>query len=186
MNKGFMERYSGTLINFKCLRCGECCKNLIHEVEGMLKGPSLWPDEIHLFLKNTISPSYGIGKTSDSVNGIYMYQLNIDDCPHLTTSKECKIYDKRPLSCRVFPLIGIDLNLAFLAKNRDCNFINQTERKLGSLDFIFTPKFFSAPDCWKALNRNLRKIFNKQIDARLMGLHIFSYNLKTQKWERMY
>ena len=35
---------------------------------------------------------------------IILYQLNLSECPQINEKNECKIYEKRPLICRAFPV----------------------------------------------------------------------------------
>lgn len=67
---------------------------------------------------------------------IISYQLNSKDCPFISDENKCEIYEKRPLSCRAYPLfskmyriikdIGIDCHFTILTDER-CHFIVDVE-----------------------------------------------------------
>lgn len=87
-------------ISFECMKRGTCCRNLLKQRGKLLKGLGLTPRETNLFSPDTISPNLAIGRTKPE--RIFMFQLNVKDCPHLE-GNSCKIYEKRPLKCRAFP-----------------------------------------------------------------------------------
>jgi Fe-S-cluster containining protein len=107
--------------DFRCQKCGKCCHNLITEDRGITRGLTLFPDEAELFKKQNIAPAIGSGKDpKDPDFRIIAFQLTINDCPQLDRDL-CKIYKKRPYSCRQFPFslepnieggvkLGIDMN----------------------------------------------------------------------------
>jgi len=106
---------------FRCLRCGRCCKDLLAEDRGVLRGLTLMPDERRLFPESKVRPTVGLGRSpSGSGFEVIAYQLTEDTCPHLKGNL-CEIYLERPSSCRQFPfslrlgtggelLMGFDLN----------------------------------------------------------------------------
>lgn len=104
------------MINFQCLRCGQCCQKLIghHLLSEALTSLALFPEETRYFANNIISPYRGKGIHPEDKNfSIYMYQLNTEPCPHiekLKTSKSCKIYKHRPLVCRCYPFTPLANN----------------------------------------------------------------------------
>jgi len=83
---------------FECLRCGSCCRDLIIKELGCSMGLFLMPHETSLFPSEIVSPMWRLGSE------IKNYQLNVNVCPHLTEDNQCKIYSKRPVICRAFPL----------------------------------------------------------------------------------
>lgn len=172
-------------IVFKCLRCGRCCKNLFKELEGALSGLSLSHDEKNLFPNNLVSQQTGIGWGLSGPKHIVNYQLNVNVCPQLSQNNLCKVYYKRPLTCQAFPLTAMGLGIsATIASPKDCSFVEETERKKGSLDNLLpmTPKKFRAPKEWQAIakiNRQLRKSFeDNPMDARVLWI----FNLKNKEW----
>lgn len=117
------------LKHFTCGRCGECCKNLLSEDEGILRGLSLLPHETRRFPKSSVMPAIGVGSSPNEKDfGILLYQILNDTCPNLD-GRNCTIYSDRPTSCRQYPfslslddtseniLIGYDLNCPSLKRN---------------------------------------------------------------------
>lgn len=85
------------------MKCGTCCRNLLEEREGVLKGLVLTEKETSLFPPDMVSPHNATGRKKPE--HIIDYQLNVNDCPHIDERNECRIYEKRPLICRAFPYI---------------------------------------------------------------------------------
>jgi len=76
--------------NFKCERCGKCCE------EGV--GVALWPHEFHRLKKL----DKNIYKHITFINNWHALKL---PCVFYNRKKhKCKIYDQRPIACRMFPL----------------------------------------------------------------------------------
>ena len=177
--------YEGERIKFHCLNCGQCCRNLLKENEGMTLGLTLTKDEAKLFPQNVISPAHGRGKNSLSVNPITMYQLNVGECPFLEKTKKCRIYANRPLTCRRFPLVYSSGPMSNVALGSVCKFIKQVETNIGyALNFLFTPDTFVSDDCWKAHLQFARIMEYSGIDAQLEQMKIYNFNLKTKEWEK--
>ncbi len=85
---------------FDCLKCGECCRDLIvNESLGLV----LFPNEIRYFPSSSIEPCLGKGKKPNhSSFKIWAYQLNEMNCSNLINNS-CKIYETRPRVCRQYP-----------------------------------------------------------------------------------
>ena len=106
---------------FRCLRCGRCCKDLLAEDRGVLRGLTLMPDERWLFPESKVRPAVGVGSSPSGRDfEVITYQLTEDTCPRLN-GNICDVYTERPSSCRQFPfslrlgtggelLMGFDLN----------------------------------------------------------------------------
>jgi len=106
---------------FSCIRCGKCCRLLVSENRGIMRGLTLLPEETSLFPENTVKPTIGVGETPhDPRFRVLAYQLAVEPCPYLRDTG-CLVYDDRPASCRQFPfsleptgdggrLLGVDLN----------------------------------------------------------------------------
>ena len=115
---------------FMCIRCGKCCRSLLSEDRGILRGLTLLPEELHLFREDAIRPAIGVGsRPHDSKFKVLAYQLAVEPCPHLEETG-CAIYVDRPSSCRQFPfslehsgddgpLLGVDLNCSSAARLLD-------------------------------------------------------------------
>jgi len=179
--------YQGEPIIFECLRCGLCCRELINVPKGYAKSISLTKEEAKLFPSENVSPSLGCGTSGFNVN-IAKYQINTEPCPHFNDeNKECRIYEKRPLACRRFPLMHSNSDtVTNLAEGVDCKFIEELEAKLGyALNFTFTPDTFIAPDCWASLREEIRMNMINMIDAQSPGMNVYSYDLKKGGWYRV-
>jgi len=89
-----------------CSRCGKCCKK-----------PLLLPED-----KERISRYLGISKES-----LEKYFLK-DTCPFFSNN-ECKIYDIRPIICRIYPFILLPQGL-FLTNIKECKLAHAIYEKL--------------------------------------------------------
>lgn len=119
-SESLTDLVEGDLV-FRCLRCGRCCKDLLAEDKGVLRGLTLMPDERRLFPESKVKPAVGLGRDPKERSfEVIAYQLTEDTCPHLNGNL-CEIYADRPSSCRQFPfslrlrtdgelLMGFDLN----------------------------------------------------------------------------
>lgn len=108
-------------VEFRCIRCGRCCRSLLSEDKGVLRGLTLLPVEAHLFPEGIVRPAVGVGRRPhDPKFRVLAYQLAVEPCPHLGDTG-CAVYGDRPSSCRQFPfslepsgdggpLLGVDLN----------------------------------------------------------------------------
>ena len=117
----------GNEMVFECRRCGTCCRDLVQEDKGVLRGLTLLPGEEELFPKASVRPAVGIGRRPyERGFTIIAHQLVEETCPHLGEAK-CRIHDRRPASCRQFPFslregaegrqqMGLDLNCPALAE----------------------------------------------------------------------
>lgn len=93
---------------FECKRCGACCKNMFDRAGESVFGMMLLPEERELFPGN-VKPYMAAGtkgRRRERPKKVFAYQMTLDTCPHLTESNVCSIYDKRPLACRAFPIVG--------------------------------------------------------------------------------
>jgi len=116
--------------DFTCIRCGKCCRSLLLEDRGTLRGLTLLPEEAHLFPEDIVRPAIGVGRRPhDSRFMTLAYQLTVEPCPHLEQTG-CAVYGDRPSSCRQFPfslepsgcggpLLGVDLNCSSAARLLD-------------------------------------------------------------------
>ena len=91
---------SGSL--FRCLKCGSCCRDIFDDREGHKRGLTLTAEEASLFPGNLIAPLMALGMEKPEI--IILYQLNVNDCPFIDQTNNCRMYEKRPLICRAFPL----------------------------------------------------------------------------------
>jgi hypothetical protein len=90
------------LEEFKCKKCGNCCKNLFDDLKGEKRGLTLTPEESQLFPEKLVAPLAAFGLDAPDI--IFLYQLSVNDCIYFNKENKCEIYENRPLVCRSFPL----------------------------------------------------------------------------------
>ena len=100
---------------FKCSKCGYCCRTLFAYFGVVIMGLSLTKNETCLFDKKYIFPHMAIGTKEPTE--VIMYQLALAKCPHLNEKNECLIYEKRPLACQCYP---VDANPMSISVSEDC------------------------------------------------------------------
>ena len=113
------NRISGEIIRavtefrngFKCQKCGKCCR------EGV--GVALWPHEFRRLQKLEKHLIRHITFIND------WYALKMPCVFYNTRSKKCKIYDHRPIACRLYPL-GVR-NDATTRVSNNCTVIKSRE-----------------------------------------------------------
>ncbi len=122
-----MTDMPGEKLVFECRRCGTCCRDLVQEDKGVLRGLTLLPGEEKVFPEASVRPAIGLGRRPHERDfTVIAHQLVEETCPHLGDS-ECRIHDGRPSSCRQFPFslrtgpegrkqMGLDLNCPALAE----------------------------------------------------------------------
>jgi Fe-S-cluster containining protein len=158
----------------------------LNENNGVLKGPTLTNDEAKLFPRDIVSSSFGRGKNASNIYAIIRYQINVNICPFLMQNNECKIYKKRPIVCRRFPLMSSEIMITRIAYGNGCIFIDKIEKELGyELDYLFKPDTFIAKESWEALRTEIRLWELNVFDAESECMDIFTYNLKAKQWEKV-
>ena len=112
---------------FECRRCGKCCRDLVQEDKGVLRGLTLLPGEEEAFAEASVRPAIGLGRRPHEGGfTIIARQMSRETCPHLGDTG-CLIYSARPASCRQFPFslregpdgrqqMGLDLSCPALAE----------------------------------------------------------------------
>ena len=166
---------------FSCLRCGKCCQNLIMPdlVTGKKRGLSLFPDEVKRLKKLArklgvsleIKEFIGFGRGRRKPHKIVAYQLAQSICPFYDeNSRSCRIYEKRPLACRSYPLyMESDLRPAF---SSNCTWVIQNKQGTAP------PELQSAYD---EEHRRLARLTNQNLSE---GLKEWLYSLD-KGWERL-
>ena len=159
---------------FTCLRCGGCCTSLVSEDRGVLRGPTLLPDEIYLFDEAVVKPAVGVGRRPHGKGfKVVAYQMTKETCPHLEDSG-CAMYPERPACCRQFPfslslgtegelLLGFDLNCPSLSTALEEGF-----RPTQSFDGL----------------ESARKFLTVQREIRSQPNRVWYYDLKSDGWLR--
>lgn len=110
------------LPKFECTKCGNCCKNLVGSEQDKLdltppcyigSGPMvilnqptllLHPWEIDLFPIDNVIPLNVLFDIKNNQTIVLNYTLNVKSCPLLDDNGSCKIYNDRPLVCRIYPM----------------------------------------------------------------------------------
>lgn len=150
----------------ECVQCGRCCSHL--RKGNNTVGLTIFPEEIHLFPESTIRPH--LGKGVEGPTKIFTYQHTENVCIHLKDNL-CRIYDRRPLMCRSFPV------------------------KVGARGLTFSPgckAFLKTIKNSKSKNRDMEEIQAAlEIAERLYNFHSsldegerkHRFNLLSGKWE---
>jgi Fe-S-cluster containining protein len=153
--------------DFQCSKCATCCRNLIENKEGVIRGLPLTEKETQFFPKEIVLPKLGIGINCPET--VVLFQLTVNCCPHLSPKNECQIYLNRPLMCQSFPVV------AGAISNR-CKVFSY--RKPG---FNYAEPFTMAKQI-EASNK-LERYTQKRIGKNsLKNLRIWEYDLATKKW----
>ena len=100
-------------------------------------------EDINLFPKEYIKPSYGYGKRIRQLKKIQAYQLDKNVCPHLDRRNFCNIYSTRPRACKAFPLISGGPLGTFVAPPNECKYFEK--RRIHGSDFLFEKFSVSIP-----------------------------------------
>src|SRR3972149_8581906 len=155
------------IIDFKCLKCGTCCKNLLEDFDdGLRRGLVLTAKETKLFPAEIISPKMAIGVNTPKI--ILQYQLNANNCPHINEKNECKIYNNRPLMCRAFPYESGTVS-------NKCKVFHDV--KIG--EPVDTEISYIEMEASEKLNRHTLNLFQKEYGN---GMKLWEYDLATKKW----
>jgi Fe-S-cluster containining protein len=170
-------------IVFECLKCGNCCRHLFEEGEKFgVVGPTLFSKETKLFPSKFISPQLGVGlnKRGTGPKHVVLYQLNVDTCPHLSESNECRIHQKRPLVCRSWPTTFRSFDSV---KSLRCRFMQEKGSKereqLAFLPFLYASEELEA---YRKFSEARRELLQKYPYFITKVLWVF--DLKTKKWVR--
>jgi len=160
------------IIKFQCKRCGTCCRNLIEDRNyiDIHNGMFLTAREIRLFQRKLISPHLAIGKNKP--RHIISYQLNVPVCPHLTEKNKCRIYNKRPLSCKAFPLETITSTMSL-----KCPIVNSHMKEKERAPWeLSTTEFDAAQSIRKYISSRYQK-YGKASSK------VWNFDLRTKSWK---
>lgn len=170
-------------MKFECLKCGDCCRNLL--VRPPLYGGKitlglfLTPNKSRLFPKEKIAPMYGAGIKGRSrlrPKVIFGYQLTEPVCPHLGENNLCDIYDSRPITCRAYPMT---VTRRFtLGLNSSCSWIKR--------HFPNSQDYEPAPDSLDVSELKFWIIKMLKYMGKYAEMYSFMwiFDLKTRKWYR--
>ena len=158
-------------VQFRCEKCGFCCRTLLQDEPDSIIGLSLFPEEVTLFDPKIIAPFMAFGINEPTV--VTSYQLTVAACPHISEKNECKIYEDRPLICKAFPIIPAFPN-TMLAPN--CPQISHQPNYRENGSVIFDDE--QAEDAVQEINlRIMRRLHNRE-----KGSKLWLYDLATKKW----
>lgn len=91
-------------MEFKCVHCGQCCKNIRGPQMGQTHGLMILPEEVDLFPSGLVRPMIRYTHNSQNSPGkVWMYQVDAEICPHYDEKEGCLIYDDRPVVCAAYP-----------------------------------------------------------------------------------
>ncbi|WP_284603401.1 YkgJ family cysteine cluster protein [Dickeya dadantii] len=121
---------------FSCVGCGKCCMG--HHVPLTLSEAREWASDggqiiilAEGFLQNGIGVppeqrQHAQSRSCDVISGetrafiaITFAAYNPDSCRHLDEDLRCRIYDRRPLVCRIYPM-EINPHIPLRQANKDC------------------------------------------------------------------
>lgn len=162
-------------IEFRCKKCGKCCKGLLNDDYGTNKGLTLTTNEAKLFPSELIAPQTAFGRNRPDT--VVLYQLTVDVCPFFNeTEKICRIYEKRPLICRVFPM-----SLA-LHYNANCTVFSFTGKLAPHMKLFIDWPDTHVEACQK-LNSYVHSRFDKVFEK---GIGTWAYDLESKQWKLMH
>jgi len=152
------------IYNWQCTRCGECCIQTVNKIPFGKAGVWLMPEERKLFPQPIVKPLYGLGVKGNArprPQVTYAYQMIGTPCPHWNgTEKTCRIYEYRPLICRMYPLSS---SISGIIMHRECP----------ALDKLVPINVTLMPNQLKNIDTELKAI--KSMNT-YMGL-IFAFNM---------
>ncbi|NLE03308.1 MAG: YkgJ family cysteine cluster protein [Crenarchaeota archaeon] len=152
---------------FICLQCGTCCRNLIENRNGRSSGITLTKNETSLFRSEIVVPKIALGMYGPEI--FLFYQLVVNCCPYIDEKNQCKIYEKRPLICRSFPIISG-------AISNKCQVYSY--RKVG---LTYDEPYKMTLQL--AANNKLEKYFQNQIKKNFKkGIKLWEYDFSTKHW----
>jgi len=167
------------VVNFKCLKCGNCCVNLINYSPHLTTGLYLLPDEIGLFSTKYIAPCIGtdLHLLDNTPQVVRVFQLNIAICPKLTSKNECLIYKERPRVCHSYPIqISMSRDQCKIEPrfSTNCHFMKQYYGENKQQKIAFSGE--KEETTYHQIEHYFQSVFdNYQGDIRF-------YDLNTQSW----
>lgn len=171
------------IFKFECRKCGKCCRNLITKKKPR-QGLMLLPEECHLFSKEHVIPSWGVGKhpKKDDFQMI-TYQMTENVCPQYKESK-CQIYQNRPIKCRSYPLEAIvnhKLKRIVWMISPDCSWSQEMKKR-----YPLSPPQNSIPKNSIEYRTSLvLSEFYRQIDLQIGKMRSWQFDVVKRKWVRM-
>ena len=123
--------------------------------------------ETALFESKDVAPQFAIVPIEQK--RIVFYQMKTSPCPHLNSQNKCRIYEKRPLICRSFPI------MADYISSR-CKVFSK--RKPGQIYQDVYP-MIEMKEASKKISRYVMENFGKELKT---GVQEWEYDLASRKW----
>jgi Fe-S-cluster containining protein len=165
-------------ISYQCINCGECCKKLLIERQGVLKGLPLLSEERILFRRDVVKPGFGLG-TLPGEHGftIISYQMTRAVCPNHAYGG-CTVWINRPAICRAYPIVPMISQGLKIVKTFDmtCTALKDDAKKW---DGVIVPLEPSSVESERTGYNQVVKI-TEQILSNVN--HTWFYDLKTFNW----
>lgn len=167
---------------FECLKCGACCRKLLHNMGQWTVGLFLLPTEMKLFPEDHLAPMWGIGlkgRSRPRPESLAVIQLDTQPCPHINPDNKCGIYLKRPQICRAHPLsVTITEGMIISAStSTECKATEKIPRdQKVTLSNYFTEEILHA----NAVISSYLDVMFKQ-SAGMLWL----FDLESKKWKRV-
>jgi len=171
---------------FVCTGCGVCCRKIVITNDYGTFGLYLEPQETKLFPKWHVEPFWGFGVKGRRRNRpkfVGAYQFTGEQCPYVTKQNECRIYERRPLVCRAYPLslffIRDKEGKVHAEMDNRCPVINkrfpeeQIELPHGGLDYLGET----------AISADLKSTRHFENCVLKSDGYLWLYHFKQQKWQ---
>ncbi len=190
------------MINFKCLRCGNCCKQryvciYYSELNKLEKLKNKTNKDINL-----IPFRYYVDKINEIIIDV-IYRIDSKPCPFLKNNL-CGIQNEKFISCKKFP-IATWIDLGFFSKlgfnrlyfelDNHCSFLIKNKNYLNSikklkLEDIFKEEVYANLEdhkIWTLINSKIKKIVKEKkldiiIDYKLRKKDSNYVNKILKKW----
>ncbi|MHA1233153.1 MAG: YkgJ family cysteine cluster protein [Candidatus Helarchaeota archaeon] len=189
------------MIEFKCLRCGDCCH--AKYVENRIGYIPIFLDEIDRIIelakksnkKVIIKPDFVYADKLNKQLIIATYEMVVDQqC--IFYQDGCSIYDERPIICRAFPIMTfrIDSFRKLLHINNGCRFVMQNPElynyKFSELIKIFPTEYQYAKELMNKTKDIIFKILQLETDGIIdigfleNNMHLFGLDVKDMHDEK--
>ena len=140
---------------------------------GQTHGLMILPKERSLFPK-LVKPMFRYGLNYNELPGfVWMYQVDAMVCPHYDEEVGCKIYEKRPITCRGFPFEPKGKGLAI---HESCPEIKRLVRGGG-----YTAPRISPPKSYMAAIYKIMRYYQDWLRTYKME----RFDVELGKWRNM-
>ncbi len=196
-----------TCLNYKCLKCGNCCYDVPRTVDiPAYKRIPLYPEEAEVLIEiakkngidfKVIEDLVFLDKKNKKIL-VVTYRIRLDNenkcCPFYNSKIGCMVHEVKPLSCQAYPLSlkRIDAFNFEISIDSLCNFVIQNYEELKNSDLNKIKQIFKQeyPKALNHLNKNkkimleIRKLeYEKKIEI-YREVKIIEFNNFLKDWER--